>query len=97
MISFQIYGENKNFTEKQKLRKFSSTSKPALQQTLRDFVRQETSEKVKTYNEKSKATKKIPRGTYMLKNDFKCKWINVPNKRHRQTKCIQKKTHIYAV
>ena len=59
MISFKTYGEIKNFTEKQKLREFIA-SKPALQQMLRDFFRQETSEKVKTYKEKSKKTKKIP-------------------------------------
>ena len=40
-ISFKYEGEIKSFTDKQKLREFSTT-KPALQQMLKDFSRQET-------------------------------------------------------
>ena len=40
-ISFKYEGEIKRFTNKQKLREFSTT-KPALQQMLKDFSRQET-------------------------------------------------------
>ena len=40
-ISFKYEGEIKSFTEKQKLREFSTT-KPALQQMLKDFSRWET-------------------------------------------------------
>ena len=40
-ISFKYEGEIKSFTDKQKLREFSMT-KPALQQMLRIFPRQET-------------------------------------------------------
>ena len=40
-ISFRYEGEIKSFTDKQKLREFSTT-KPALQQMLRIFSRQET-------------------------------------------------------
>ena len=36
-ISFRINGEVKGFTDKQKLRKFSTT-KPALQQTLKELL-----------------------------------------------------------
>jgi len=36
-ISFKIYGEIKNFSDKQKLREFSTT-KPALQQMLNGIV-----------------------------------------------------------
>ena len=41
MISFKYEGEIKSFTDKQKLREFSAI-KPALQQMLKDFSRQET-------------------------------------------------------
>jgi len=51
-ISFKYEGEIKNFTNKQKLREFSTT-KPALQQMLRD-TRQETQ---KVYKLKAKTTK----------------------------------------
>ena len=40
-ISFKYEGEIKSFTDKQNLREFSTT-KPALQQMLEDFSRQET-------------------------------------------------------
>ena len=36
-ISFKMYGEIKSFTDKQKLREFSTT-KPALQQMLKDLI-----------------------------------------------------------
>ena len=45
-ISFRFDGEIKNFTDKQKLREFRTT-KPALQQMLKDYSRQETQEKKK--------------------------------------------------
>ena len=37
-ISFKIDGEMKSFSDKQKLREFSTT-KPALQQTLKKYMR----------------------------------------------------------
>ena len=37
MVSFKYEGEIKNFTDKQKLREFSTT-KPALQQMLKDIL-----------------------------------------------------------
>ena len=48
-ISFRFDGEIKTFTDKQKLTEFSTT-KPALQQMLRNFSRQEKQEKEETYN-----------------------------------------------
>ena len=48
-ISFRFNREIKNFTDKQKLREFSTT-KPALQQILKELLWQETQEKEKTYN-----------------------------------------------
>ena len=52
-ISFRFNGEIKIFTDKQKLREFSTT-KPGLQQMIRNFSRWETQEKEKTYNNKPK-------------------------------------------
>ena len=37
-ISFRFDGEIKSFTDKQKLREFSSTTKPALQQMLKELL-----------------------------------------------------------
>ena len=37
-ISFKYEGEIKSFTDKQKLREFISTTKPALQQILKDIL-----------------------------------------------------------
>ena len=51
-ISFKYEGEIKSFTDKQKLREFSTT-KPALQQMLKDSSRQETE---KVYELKRKTT-----------------------------------------
>ena len=47
-ISFKIDGEIKSFSEKQKLREFSTT-KTALQQMLRDLYNQEIQEKEKKF------------------------------------------------
>jgi len=47
-ISFRFDGKIKSFPDKQKLREFSTT-KPALQQILKELSRQETLEKEKTY------------------------------------------------
>ena len=64
-ISFRFDGEIKTLTDKQKLREFSTT-KPALQQMVKDFSRQETQEKENTYNKKPKTIKKMVIGTYIL-------------------------------
>ena len=44
-ISFKYEGEFKSFTDKQKLRKFSTT-KPALQQLLKDLLKTENTKRV---------------------------------------------------
>jgi len=46
MMSFRFQGEVKNFSSKQRLREFSTT-KPALQQMLKELL--ETQEKEKVY------------------------------------------------
>ena len=56
--------EKSSFTDKQKLRKFTTT-KPALQQVLRDLYIQEIQEKEKIYKNKSQTIKKMAIGTYI--------------------------------
>ena len=88
-ISFQFDREIKNFTDKQKLREFSTT-KPALQQMLKELLWQETQEKEKTYNNKSKTIKKMVIGTYILIITLNVNGLNAPTKRHRLDEWIQK-------
>ena len=81
-ISFRFDGEIKTFTNKQKLREFSTT-KPALQQMLRNFSRQETQEKEKTYNNKPKTIQKMVIGVYISITTLNVNGLNAPTKRHR--------------
>ena len=81
-ISFRFDGEIKIFTDKQKLREFSTT-KPALQQMLKEFSRPETQEKEKTYNNKHKTIKKMVIGTYIQIITLNVNVLNAPIKRHR--------------
>ena len=52
-LSFTFDGEIKSFTDKQKLREFS-TNNPAVQQMLKELSRQETQEKEKNYKKINK-------------------------------------------
>ena len=75
-ISFRFNGEIKSITDKQKLREFSTT-KPALQQMLKNLSEWETQEKKRTYKNKPKTIKKMVMGTYISKitlnvNGLKC-------------------------
>ena len=63
-ISFKTDGEIKSFSDKQKLREFSTT-KPALQQMLKGLYSQEIQEKKKIYKIKPQTIKKIAIGTYI--------------------------------
>ena len=83
-ISFRLDGEIKSFTGKQKLREFSTT-KPALQQTLRNFSTWETQEKKGTYKNKPKTIKKMVIGTYILILTLDVNGLNASTKRHRLT------------
>ena len=83
-ISFKIVGEIKSFTDKQKLREFSTTE-PALQQTQ---------EKGKTYKNKPNTIKKKPIGTYVSIITLNVNRLNAPTK--RQTDGYKNKIHIYA-
>ena len=62
-ISFKINGEIKNFSNKQKLREFS-TIKPALQQMLQGLYTQEIQEKKKIYKNKPQTIKTPALGIY---------------------------------
>ena len=98
-ISFRFDREIK--TDKQKLREFSTT-KPALQQMLKEllfllFSRQETQEKEKTYNNKHKTIKKMVIQTYILIITLNVNGLNAPTERHKLAEWIKNKTHIYAV
>ena len=88
-VSFRFNGEIKTFTDKQKLREFSTT-KPALQQMLRNFSRQETQEKEKTYNNKPKTIQKMVIGTYISIITLNVNGLKAPTKRHRLAEWIQK-------
>ena len=88
-ISFRLGREIKTFTDKQKLREFSTT-KPALQQILKELLWQETQEKEKTYKNKTKSTKKVVIGTYILINTLNVNGLNAPTKRYRLAEWIKK-------
>ena len=90
--SFRFDGEIKIFTDKQKVREFSTTK-----QDLHNFSRQETQEKEKTYNNKPKAIKKMVVGTYILITNLNVNGLNAQTKRHRLVEWIQKQDRIYAV
>ena len=63
-ISFRLNGEIKSFTDKQKLREFSTTRR-ALQQMLKNFSKWDTQEKKRTYKNKPKTIKKTVIETYI--------------------------------
>ena len=88
-ISFRFDREIKTFTNKQKLREFSTT-KPALQQMLKEFLRQETEEKEKTYKNKPKTIKKMIIGPYISIITLSVNGLSAPTKRHGLAEWIQK-------
>ena len=88
-ISFRFDGEIRSFTDKQKLREFSTT-KPAVQQMIKELLWQETQEKEKTYNNKPKSIKKMVIGTYISIINLNVNGLNAPTKRYRFTEWIQK-------
>ena len=82
-ISFKIDGEIKSFSDKQKLREFSTT-KPALQEMLKGLIQ------IRNITEEKRSMKSIPNNeengnrNMFINNYFKCKWI----------KCFNQKTQI---
>ena len=89
-ISFKIGGEIKSFSDKQKLKEFSTT-KPALQQTLKGLISiQEIQEKKKIYKIKPQTIKKMAIGTYISIITLNVNGLNAPTKRQRLVEWIQK-------
>ena len=77
---FRVDGEIKNFTDKQKLREFS-TNKPALQQILKELLQaSNTREGKKTYKNKPKTLKKMIIGSYIWIT-LNVNGLNAPTKR----------------
>ena len=81
-ISSKIDGEIKNFSDKQKLREFSTT-KPALRQMLKDLYGQEIQAKEKIYKIRPQTIKKMVTGTYISIITLNVNRLNAPTKRHR--------------
>ena len=78
-ISFKIDGEIKSFSDKQKLREFSTT-KPALQQMLNTYIVKKYKRRKKIYKINSKQLESGNRNIYIT-NYFKCKWIKCSNQK----------------
>ena len=87
MISFKIDGEIKSFSDKQKLREFSTT-KPALQQM--DLYGQEIQEKKKDLQNQPQTIKEMAIGTYISIITLNVNGLNLPTKRYRLAEWIQK-------
>ena len=83
-ISFRFDGEIKTFTDKQKLREFSTT-KPALQQMLKKLLWVGSTREEKDPKNKPKTIKKMVLGTYISIITLNVDGLNAPNKRHRLT------------
>ena len=78
--SFKYEGEIKSFTDKQKLREFSTT-KPALQQMLKDHL--ETGNTERMYKLEPKTMKKNNNRTILINNYLKCEWVECPNQKRK--------------
>ena len=88
-ISFKIDGEIKSFSDKQKLREFSTT-KPALLQMLMGLIqsRNTTGEKISTKSIPN--NQKMAIGTCISIITLNVNGLNTPTKRHRLAEWIQK-------
>ena len=96
-ISFRFNGEIKSFTDKQKLREFS-TIKSAIQQMLKKLLQAGNTREEKTHKKKCKTIKKMVIGTYILITTLNVNGLNAPPKRHRLPEWLQKQDpHIYCL
>ena len=84
-----IDGEIKSFSNKQKLREFSST-KPALQQMLNRHIQSRNTTEEKRYTKSTPNNKKMAIGKYISIIILNANGLNAPAKRHRQAEWIQK-------
>ena len=77
--SFKTDGEIKNFTDKQKLREFSTT-KPTLPKMLKGLIQSGNTREEKMY--KKIPIKKMAIGTYILIITLNVNGLNAPTKGH---------------
>ena len=92
-ISFKYEGEIKSFTDKQKLREFTTT-KAALQQMLKDLL--QTGNTEKNYELKPKRTKLMSTGSYLSIITLNVNGLNAPTKDKDWLNGYKNKTPIYA-
>ena len=86
-MSFRYEGEFKSFTDKQKLREFSTT-KPALQQMLKDLLQTGSAERL--YIREPKVTNQMAMGPFLSIITLNVNGLNAPTKRQRLAEQIQK-------
>ena len=86
-ILFKYEGDIKSFTDKQKLREFSTT-KLALQQMLKDLLQTGNTERV--YKHEPKTTMLMAMGPYLSIITLNVSGLNAPTKRQRLAEWIQK-------
>ena len=85
----------KSFSDKQKLREFSTT-KPALQQMLKGFIQSTNATEEKRSIKSTPNNQKIAIETYISVITLNVNGLNAPTKRRRLAE-NKNKTHIYAV
>ena len=83
-LSFKIDGEIKSFSDKQKLREFSTTKQTLQQYIVRKY------EKKKDLQNQPQRIKKMAIGTYISITTLNINGLNAPSKRHRLAEWIQK-------
>ena len=81
-ISFKIDGEIKSFSDKQKLREFSTT-KQALQQMRKGLIQSRNTREEKDVQNQPQTIKKMAIGTYVSIVTLNVNRLNAPTKRHR--------------
>ena len=79
-ISFQIDREIKSFSEKQKLREFS-TIKPALKQMLKGLIESRNTREEKRFTKSTPNSKEKDNRNIHINNYFKCRWIKCSNQK----------------
>ena len=79
-ISFKTDGEIKSFSDKQKLREFSTT-KPASQQMLKGLIQSINTKEEKDIQNQSQTIKKMEIGTYISIITLNVNGLNAPTKR----------------
>ena len=95
-ISSKIDGEIKNFSDKQKLREFSTT-KPALRQMLKDLYGQEIQAKEKIYKIRPQTIKKMAVVTYISIIALNVNGLMLQPKDTDWLNGYKNKTHVYAI